>query len=170
MTSEKEASKKNVANMQAATDQMLSIQNNYKGQLEAKDGQIKELVAQVKSLTKSVTVLTKTTTNQQQNDGSRGEKGKRGDDSKRKRDKPRPLTAKRPDGPATRPPWLLRNANMGAYCWTCGYNPTGKGHTSVTCKTKAPGHDKAATLNNKRGGSKANKPGMTARGVDMDND
>ena len=47
---------------------------------------------------------------------------------------------------------------MGAYCWACRYNPTGKGHTSATCKTKAPGHDKAAMLNDKRGGSKANKP------------
>ena len=157
LASEKEANKENVANMQTATDRMMAVQNSYKGQLETKDGQIKELVAQVKSLTESVIVLTKMATNQQRSGGG-GDDGKRGDDGRRTRGKPRPLTAKRPDGPDTRPPWLLRNANMGAYCWTCGYNPTGKGHTSATCKTKAPEHDEAGTLNDKRGGSEANRP------------
>ena len=157
LASEKEANKENVANMQATTDQMLAIHNNYKGQMESKDNQIKEMVAQVKALTESVTVLTTMVTNQQRGGGG-GDDNKRVDDGKRRRGNPRPLKEKRRDGPDTRPPWLLRNANMGAYCWTCGYNPTGKGHTSATCKTKAPGHDEAATLSSRRGGSAANKP------------
>ena len=157
LASKKEANKESVANMQAATDQMLPIQKNYKGQLESKDNQIKELMAQVKALTEGVTVLTKMVTNQQRDVGG-GNDSKRGDEGKRKRGKPRPLTTKRPDGPDTRPPWLLRNANMSAYCWICGYNPIGMGHTSATCKTKAPGHDEVATLSDRHGGSKANKP------------
>ena len=157
LASEKEANKENVANMQASTDQMLSIQKEHRGQMEHKDNQIKELLAQVKALTESVTVLTTMVTNHQRGGGG-DDDNKRGNDGKRRRGKPQPRKEKRPDGPDTRPPWLLRNANMGAYCWTCGYNPTGKGHTSATCKTKAPGHDDAATLSNRRGGSEANKP------------
>ena len=113
LASEKEVNKENVANMQTATDQMMAVQNSYKGQLETKDGQVKELVAQVKSLTESVTVLTKMVTNQQRSDDG-GDDSKRDDTGRRKRGKPPPLTANRPNGPDTRPPWLLRNANMGA--------------------------------------------------------
>ena len=65
LASEKEAKKQNVANMQAATDQMLAVQSTYKNQFETKDSQIKELVEQIKSLTESVTVLTKMVTSQQ---------------------------------------------------------------------------------------------------------
>ena len=49
-------------------------------------------------------------------------------------------------------------ANMGGYCWTYGYNPIGKGHTSKSCKNKALGHKDDATTANRMGGSEANKP------------
>jgi len=42
------------------------------------------------------------------------------------------------------------------YCWTHGYR-VGKGHTSATCNTRAPGHQEAATRADPMGGSTANK-------------
>ena len=109
----------------------------------------------MKSLTESVTVLFKMVTNQQGN--SKGDnRGRHGDNDKdggkRKRDGEQDMTipsvAKRPDGPDRRTPLLLKQANMGAYCWTCGYNPTSKEHTSATSKRKALGHIDTATLTN----------------------
>ena len=37
------------------------------------------------------------------------------------------------------------------YCWTHG----GSGHTSITCRAKAPGHQDNATSENRLGGSNA---------------
>ena len=116
----------------------------------------------MKSLTESVTVLTKMVTNQQSNSegdnrGRRSDSGEDGDKHKRGGGQDM-MVAKSPDGPDRRPPWLLKQANMGSYCWTCGYNPTGKEHTSATCKHKALGHIDTATLTNQWGDSGHNKP------------
>ena len=66
--------------------------------------------------------------------------------------------AKAAAGKETRPRWLLKMINIGGYCWSCGYNPMGKSHTSATCKRKAPGHKDDATASNRKAGSEANKP------------
>ena len=120
LASRSEQDKETMAQLTAQTESLNAIQATLKVQLAAKDETIKQLTAQVKTLTDSIATLTKSFA---------------GDDGSRKRKK---------TGPATRPaikceactencpPWLLKmaNMNMGGYCWTCGHNPIGKGHTS----------------------------------------
>ena len=130
---------------------MNAAQTTLKAQLAAKDDTIKHLTAQVKMLTETIATLTKAITE----DG--GSNKKRTNDGKKKNPTQRPAVKCEPCD-EQRPPWLLKLANMGAYCWTCGYNPIGKGHTSKTCKNKAPGHKDEATVANRMGGSEANKP------------
>jgi hypothetical protein len=48
------------------------------------------------------------------------------------------------------------NATANNYCWTHGYK-VGKNHTSLTCKTRNPGHKAEATRAENMSGSQANK-------------
>jgi hypothetical protein len=51
---------------------------------------------------------------------------------------------------------LSLNPSTTNYCWTHGFKP-GSTHTSLTCKTRKPGHKKEATRENNIGGSQASK-------------
>ena len=55
-------------------------------------------------------------------------------------------------------PMSGRDANYDpkGYCWTHGYR-VHKNHNSANCKSKAPGHQDAATRENTMGGSTKNK-------------
>ena len=46
--------------------------------------------------------------------------------------------------------------NNQNYCWSCGYDVS-TNHTSETCNTPKPGHNKTATRENNLGGSQLNK-------------
>ena len=48
-----------------------------------------------------------------------------------------------------------RIRNMGAYCYSCGFNPIGKNHTSKTCNSryKRSTHDDNATWTNRGDGN-----------------
>ncbi len=43
--------------------------------------------------------------------------------------------------------------NMGCYCFSHGFHPAGKNHTSATCNWKQSNHDTTATWNDRKGGS-----------------
>ena len=55
---------------------------------------------------------------------------------------------------------MIKLSNIGEYCFSCGFDPIGKGHTSKMCKSKKKlaGHDETATRTDRKGGSVANKP------------
>jgi hypothetical protein len=52
------------------------------------------------------------------------------------------------------------------YCWTHGSSKNGN-HTSMTCKNKDAGHQDAATVDNKMGGSTDDKAVATLPTIDM---
>ena len=156
MASTKEEERADKANLREANERMLAMQNNLQGQLAAKDQQMKELLKQVAQLTANVVALTEKVT---EANGGGGGLRKRTQVRVAATDKEnRAPNAKAAAGKDTRPPWLLKMSNMGGYCWSCGYNPVGKSHTSATCKRKAPGHKDDATADDRMGGSEANKP------------
>ena len=43
--------------------------------------------------------------------------------------------------------------SMGCYCWSYGFQPVGKTHTSATCQWQQPNHDVMARWNDRKGGS-----------------
>ena len=132
------------------------MQGDLQSQLAAKDKQMKALIEQVAQLTPIVKALTKKVT--EANDGG-GSLRKRTQVRFAAADKENQgPNAKAVTGKDTRPPWLLKMSNMGGYCWSCGYNPVGKSHTSETCKRKAPGNKDDVTASSRKGGSEANKP------------
>ena len=118
-------------------------------QLGAKDATIQQLTTQIETLTKTIAALSASLAATGTNDQPKKNNRRGGGD--------RPAV-KAAAGDDTRPVWLKKMCNQGAYCWTCGFNPVGAGHTSKTCKNKAAGHDDTATVNDRKGGSTANKP------------
>lgn len=129
----------------------MSYKETLKAQLAAKNETIKKLNEHIKALTKSIATLTKSLAsgNVPPKNVTRNTRG---------RDKLKPLKTKFPPCEDTCKPWVLKVANTGVYCWTCGYNPLGEDHTSATCKTKEPGHKNNAMAEDRMGGSEANKP------------
>ena len=162
LSSKSEESQEEQRKIQQATDHMLSVQTSFENQLKSKDNQIGGLVLQVKTLSESVAALTKLVADNNANTAAGGGGGGKGGGGRRRqqgRDKENvPPTEKAAACEDTRPSWLQKITNQGGYCWSCGFNPIGKTHTSATCKRKAPGHDAGATAEDRRGGSDANKP------------
>ena len=156
LASSKEEERTDKASLQEANERMLAMQGDLQSQLAAKDEQMKALINQVAQVTANAVALTKKVT--ETNDGGGGLRKRtqvRFAAADKENQEP---NAKATAGKDTRPPWLLKMSNMGGYCWSCGYNPVGKSHTSATCKRKAPGHKDDATAGDRMGGSEANKP------------
>ena len=155
LSSSKEEERADKANLQVANEKMLLMQSELQGQLATKDEQMKALIEQVSQLTSNVVALTKKVTSDNYSGGAERKRTRvRFNDDKENSDP----NAKAAAGKDTRPPWLIKMSNMGGYCWSCGYNPVRKSHTSATCKRKAPGHKDDATATDQKGGSAANKP------------
>ena len=170
LAGEREADLERRQQLASSTDKMLAIQQRMQDQVNAKDGQIAELLVQVKGLTESVLALTKQLAEARLGGGNPGGDNPGGGNPgggnpggwKRKRGGPNKENNK-PDEKCppcddNRPGWLKAICNTGGYCWTHGYNPVGRAHSSSTCKNKAPGHVDSATAASRQGGSEANKP------------
>ena len=160
LASTQEEEREERKNLQSNNESMLAMQSSLQSQLAEKDVQI-ELVGQIAKLTASVVTLTESFKGGDQNGGRKRARGPRSQDKENNNPQTGTNTAagtKKAACKDTRPPWLLKISNMGGYCWTCGYNPVGLGHTSATCKNKAPGHYVCATATDRKGGSEANKP------------
>ena len=149
------ADKEHIQQMSTTNSSMVSLTTAQQKQLAIKDAQISALIDQVKALT---------TTNQtmaaQLAGGKRGGGGGGGGSGSGGGDKTKAGNKKGAgvNDEKPRPTWLAKLCNTGGYCHSCGFEPIGKGHTSMTCKNKKEGHVDAATKGNRQGGSVAHKP------------
>ena len=132
LTSEKSAEQEQLYKAEQRHQHMADQAAAMKREMTIKDEQIVALTTQVATLTKSIETLTQTITCmpvvQTARDGR--EREKRGGD--------------RATG---------KTRNIGGYCWTHGWDPVGKGHTSKNCKYRKEGHKEEATGNKTMGGS-----------------
>ena len=149
------ADKEHIQQMSTTNSSMVTLSTTQQKQLEIKDAQITALIEQVKALTS----INKTMSDKLANAGKANGEGNGGRFKKERavREKTKAATT---GEEKQRPEWLIKLCNIGGYCYSCGFDPIGKGHTSKTCKskTKLAGHDEAATKCDRRGGSVANKP------------
>jgi hypothetical protein len=148
------ADKEHIQQMSTTNSSMITLSTTQQKQLEIKDAQITALIEQVKALT----TINKTMSDQLANAGNtNGGRNRGGPKNERA---VRGTTSAGTGDEKPRPIWLVKLCNIAGYCYSCGFDPIGKGHTSKTCKSKnkLAGHDEAATKTDRKGGSVANKP------------
>ena len=123
--------------LNAAMDNLVAIMSSDKGQVETLIATNADLTAQIKALTETNTRLT------MENANLIGI-----------------ITKIAGNAPAATTGTSNANRDLNydpnGYCWTHGYR-VHKNHNSANCKSKAPGHQDAATRANLMGGSTKNK-------------
>ena len=123
--------------LNAAMDNLVAIMSSDKGQVETLIATNADLTAQIKALTETNTRLT------MENANLIGI-----------------ITKIAGNAPAATTGTSNANRDLNydpnGYCWTHGYR-VHKNHNSANCKSKAPGHQDAATRANPMGGSTKNK-------------
>ena len=107
---------------------------NIRDTVRTKNSQIEAMAAQLKLLSDTVALLAKNVkpSDENRDPNSRGRsRGARGGQSQQ----------------------MTKPRNMGAYCWTHGFNPVGVTHDSKTCEFKKEGHRNDATYSNRYEGN-----------------
>jgi len=141
--------------MQATTESAATMAATLTKELKKKDDQIERLTTQMTELTKAIASL-------KQNNNSRG-RGASRDNNNRGR------SASRSNSPVKRKPRGAKgqkkeyykqpkHRNIGAYCWSHGYDLVGAEHCSKTCTHPKEGHRTSATIGNTKGRDEIKPP------------
>ena len=130
--------------MQATTESAATMASTMTNELKKKDDQIERLTTQMTELTKAIASL-------KQNNNNRG-RGTSRDNNNRGRSasrsnspvKRKPRSAKGQEGHYKRLNDKPKLRNIGAYCWSHGYDPVGADHCSKTCIWQKAGNRTSA--------------------------